>query len=96
MLFKQGILGLLAFAYVLWMLIGGVRRQVASRAIGPMLVAAGVVTTLISGLTESLWLDPGAALFVALAWGLGLAPPITEPIVSPARQSPAPASAITS
>jgi O-antigen ligase len=95
-LFKQGILGLLVFAFVLWMLVEGVRRQVGSRALGPMLVAAGVVTTLVSGLTESLWLDPGAALFVAMAWGLVLAPPMPEPITFRTRQSPAPASATTS
>lgn len=78
-LFKQGAVGFLVFAAIVAVVMGGIRRRLGERALGSTLVAAGVATTLISALTESLWLDPGTALVVAMTWGLVLGPQMRLP-----------------
>ena len=82
-LFKQGALGLVAFAAILVLLLAAARAVLSSRQFAIWLVVAAMITTLISGVTESLWLDPAAAIIVAITWGLVLSlarPATTEQV----------------
>jgi O-antigen ligase len=74
-LFKQGMLGLIALSAIIGVLLTRSYRIFRQARPGSDFVLVAVVVTLLAGATESLWLDPATALFVAMAWGLGLAGP---------------------
>jgi hypothetical protein len=69
-LFKQGIVGLLLFVVVVGYVSGAAVRLFRRNATGDDLLVVGFLATVISAVTESLWLDPATAVFVAILWGL--------------------------
>ncbi len=69
-LFKQGLAGFAIFLSILVVLLVAAWRLVIHGTWSDALVAAAFGTTLLAGVTESIWLDPGSSLAIAIVWGL--------------------------
>ena len=69
-LFKQGIVGLLLFVVVVGYVSAAAVRLFRRNATRDDLLVVGFLATVISAVTESLWLDPATAVCVAILWGL--------------------------
>lgn len=86
-LFKQGAAGVVTFAAILALLAMNAKRALLEgRPSIPLVAAFG--TTLLVGLTESIWLDPGAAFVVATAWGLVAQAPHRQSLTPVGRHPP--------
>lgn len=68
-LFKQGIVGLLLFVIVVGYVSAAAVRLFRRNETGDDLLVVGFLATVISAVTESLWLDPATAVLVAILWG---------------------------
>jgi O-antigen ligase len=88
-LFKQGLVGSLVFAAILVLMLRYAWRLLRHPRPGSDLVVAAFVTSLLAGVTEEFWLDPGAALAVAVVWGLVVAAGRAQPGRSGAEVVPA-------
>lgn len=72
-LFKQGLIGSLLFVAILALMVRYAWRLMRHPRPGSDLVVAAFATSLVTGITEEFWLDPGAALAVGVVWGLVVA-----------------------
>lgn len=72
LLYKHGLLGLTAFVAVLWVVLAHALNGARDGTMASRAVLASVIVTLVTGMTEELWLDPGTAVVIGVAWGLGL------------------------
>jgi len=68
-LFKQGFAGFAIFAAIVVLLLNAAWRLVIYGTWPDALVAAAFGTTLMAGVTESIWLDPASSLVIAVVWG---------------------------
>lgn len=80
-LFKQGLAGFAIFAAIVALLVVAAWRLVIHGTRSDALLAAAVGSTLLAGVTESIWLDPASSLVIAVAWGfvVGTAGRLTRP-----------------
>jgi len=69
-LFKQGLAGLLLYLVVVGLVAAAAIRLFRRNAIDSDLLVVGFIATVISTVTESLWLDPATSILVAILWGL--------------------------
>jgi len=72
-LFKQGLVGLALFGAIVAVMGRHAWAMLRRPTVGSDLIVASFVASLIAGITEEFWLDPGAALAVGVGWGLVVA-----------------------
>ena len=86
LLFKQGIIGLLAFLGLAASVGMYAFRVVRYRVSGGDLLVIAFLTSLVAGIAESLWLDPATATIIGVCWGSVLRLGSTRKLPEPNRE----------